>query len=79
MHQYGWPRTLPENIFGERLWWTLEHLYIYLYSFENGRSLRVFLAKWIKYYKLARGHSSLDDKTPDEVYFGLSSPFAGAA
>ncbi len=46
---------------------------------ENGRSLRVGLAKWIKYYNLARGHSSLDDKTPDEVYFGLPYPFAEAA
>ncbi len=67
------------NFFVERLWWTLKHQYIYLHSFESGRSLGVGLAKWIKYSNLARGHSSLDDKTPDEVYFGLSSPFAEAA
>lgn len=68
-----------DNIFVERLWWTLKHQYIYLHSFENGRSLRFGLAKWIQYYNLVRGHSSLDDKTPDEVYFGLPHPFAEAA
>ncbi len=65
--------------FIERLWWTLKHQYIYLHSFENGRSLRVGPARWIEYYNLSRGHSSIDDKTPDEVYFGLPCPFAEAA
>jgi putative transposase len=68
-----------DNIFVERLWWTLKHQYIYLHSFEGGRSLRLGLARWIQYYNLVRGHSSLDDKTPDEVYFGLPCPFAEAA
>ncbi|PIE58555.1 MAG: hypothetical protein CSA33_02515 [Desulfobulbus propionicus] len=68
-----------DNVFGEWLWWTLKHQYIYLHSFENGRSLRVGLAKWIQCYNLARGHSSLDHKTPDEVNFGLPCPFAEAA
>ncbi|WP_231716910.1 IS3 family transposase [Desulfosarcina ovata] len=68
-----------DNIFVERLWWTLKHQFIYLHSFEDGKSLRLGLAKWIQYYNLVRGHSSLDDKTPDEVYFGLPRPFAEAA
>ncbi|PIE57415.1 MAG: hypothetical protein CSA33_08560 [Desulfobulbus propionicus] len=42
-------------------------------QFENGRSLRLRLAKWIEYYNLARGHSSLENKTPDEVYMKRSS------
>ena len=68
-----------DNIFVERLWWTLKHQFIYLHSFDTGKSLRRRLAKWIQYYNLVRGHSSLDDKTPDEVYFGLPRPFAEAA
>ena len=68
-----------DNIFIERLWWTLKHQFIYLHSYEDGRSLQRGLAKWIQYYNLIRGHSSLDDKTPDEVYFGLPRPFAEAA
>ena len=68
-----------DNIFIERLWWTLKHQFIYLHSFDTGKSLRRGLAKWIQYYNLVRGHSSLDDKTPDEVYYGLPHPFAEAA
>jgi len=68
-----------DNIFVERLWWTLKHQFIYLHSFGDGKALRRGLADWIQYYNFVRGHSSLDDKTPDEVYFGLPRPFSEAA
>ncbi len=68
-----------DNIFVERLWWTLKYQYIYLHSFDTGKALRRGLAWWIRYYNQQRGHSSLDDKTPDEVYYGLPHPFAEAA
>jgi putative transposase len=68
-----------DNIFVERLWWTLKHQYIYLHSFDTGKTLRRGLAWWIRYYNQERGHSSLDDKTPDEVYYGLPLPYAEAA
>ena len=68
-----------DNIFIERLWWTLKHQYIYLHSFDTGTALRRGLAKWIHYYNQERGHSSLDDLTPDEVYYDLPHPFAEAA
>jgi len=68
-----------DNIFIERLWWTLKHQYIYLHSFDTGKSLRRGLGKWIRYYNHERGHSTLDDKTPDEVYYGWPHPFAKAA
>ena len=68
-----------DNIFVERLWWTLKHQYIYLHSFDTGKALRRGLAWWIRYYNQERGHSSLDDRTPDEVYYGLPHPYAEAA
>ena len=68
-----------DNIFIERLWWTIKYQYLYLHSFDNGRTLRYGLAEWINGYNHDRGHSSLDDKTPDEVYYGLPHPFAQAA
>jgi putative transposase len=68
-----------DNIFIERLWWTLKHQYIYLHSFDTGKALRRGLAEWLQYYNFVRGHSSLDGKTPDEVYFGLPRPFSEAA
>jgi len=68
-----------DNIFVERLWWTLKYQYIYLHSFDTGNSLRRGLTDWIRYYNHERGHSSLDNRTPDEVYFNLPHPFSEAA
>ena len=68
-----------DNIFIERLWWTIKHQYLYLRSFDTGRALRQGLAGWVRYYNEERGHSSLDDRTPDEVYYSLPHPFAEAA
>jgi len=68
-----------DNIFVERLWWTLKYQYIYLHAFDTGKSLRRGLTDWIRYYNHERGHSSLDNRTPDEVYFNLPHPFAEAA
>lgn len=68
-----------DNIFVERLWWTIKHHYLYLHSFSCGSQLRHGLSHWIGFYNEQRGHSSLDDRTPDEVYYGLPHPFAEAA
>jgi putative transposase len=68
-----------DNIFIERLWWTIKHHYLYLHSFSCGSDLRRGLTEWIDFYNHGRGHSSLDDRTPDEVYYGLPHPFAEAA
>jgi putative transposase len=68
-----------DNIFVERLWWTVKYNYLYLHSFKDGSQLRNGLKEWIHYYNRERGHSSLDDRTPDEVYYGLPHPFAEAA
>ena len=58
-----------DNIFIERLWWTLKYHYLYLRAFENGKKLRHGLKRWFKYYNRDRFHQSLDDWTPDEIYF----------
>ena len=68
-----------DNIFVERLWWTIKYNYLYLHSFKDGSQLRNGLNEWIRFYNRERGHSSLDDRTPDEVYYGLPHPFAEAA
>jgi putative transposase len=31
---------VQDNIFFERLWWTLKYQYLYLWSFDNGSELR---------------------------------------
>jgi putative transposase len=68
-----------DNIFIERLWWTLKYQYVYLHSFDTGTELRTGLKQWLEYYNSQRSHQSLDGMTPDEVYFGLDHPLAMAA
>jgi len=72
-------RRVQDNIFIERLWWTLKHHYLYLRSFANGSELRTGLRTWFSFYNHERFHQSLDDRTPDEVYYGLPHPLAEAA
>jgi putative transposase len=68
-----------DNIFIERLWWTLKYNYIYLHSFENRADLREGLRGWFSFYKQERFHQGLDNLTPDEVYYDLPHPFVEAA
>lgn len=70
---------VQDNIFIERLWWTVKYQYLYLRSFDNGSQLRRGLAQWLRYYNQERFHQALDDLTPDEVYFGWPHPLAEAA
>ncbi len=37
-----------DNIFIERLWWTVKHHYVYLQTFENGSDLRNGLKHWFQ-------------------------------
>lgn len=68
-----------DNIFIERLWWTLKYHYVYLHAFESGSALRKGLGSWFNFYNQERSHQALDNRTPDEVYYGLPHPFAEAA
>ena len=58
-----------DNIFIERLWWTVKYHYLYLHTFNNGAELRQGLKNWFAFYNQERFHQSLGDKTPDEVYY----------
>jgi putative transposase len=68
-----------DNIFIERLWWTLKYHYLYLHAFDNGSELRQGLHQWVNFYNQERFHQALDNLTPDEIYYGLSHPLAMAA
>ena len=70
---------VQDNIFIERLWWTLKYQYLYLWSFGSGSELRQGLGQWFEFYNAQRSHQALDNLTPDEVYFDLPHPFAEAA
>mgnify|MGYP000228783655 FL=1 len=70
---------VQDNIFIERLWWTVKHHYLYLHVFDNGTQLRNGLNEWFRFYNQERFHQALDNLTPDEVYYDLPHPFAEAA
>jgi len=58
-----------DNIFIERLWWTVKYQYLYLRAFEGGRDLRKGLKKWFQFYNRDRSHQSLEGWTPNEIYY----------
>ncbi len=58
-----------DNVFVERLWRTVKSEYLYLKPADSGTDLKQGLASYFAWYNQKRAHSSLDDQTPDEVYF----------
>lgn len=68
-----------DNIFIERLWWTVKYQYLYLRAFDNGKDLRKGLGQWFQFYNQERSHQNLNDCTPNEVFYGLSKPYKNAA
>lgn len=59
-----------DNIFVERLWWTIKHEWVYLRPCNNGIEQQHSLAKCFDWYNGKRPHQSMDWQTPDEAYFG---------
>ena len=59
-----------DNIFVERLWWTVKHEWVYLRPCENGIGQQRSLAQCFEWYNRRRPHQSLGWRTPDEAYFG---------
>lgn len=58
-----------DNIFVERLWRTVKYEDIYLNHYVNMSEAEKGLVKYFQFYNFEREHSSLNDKTPSEVYF----------
>jgi putative transposase len=59
-----------DNIFVERLWWTVKHEWIYLRPAVDGIEQQRSLAEFFDWYNFRRPHQALGWKTPDEAYFG---------
>jgi putative transposase len=58
-----------DNIFVERLWWTVKHEWVYLRPCDNGIEEQRSLVQCFDWYNRLRPHQSLSWKTPDETYF----------
>lgn len=59
-----------DNIFVERLWWTVKHEWVYLRPASNGLEQKRSLETFVQWYNQRRPHQSLGYQTPDEAYFG---------
>jgi putative transposase len=59
-----------DNIYIERYFRTLKYEDIYLNNYETIPEARIGILKFTHFYNTERFHSSLEYKTPDEVYFG---------
>jgi len=59
-----------DNIFIERLWRTVKYEEVYLHDYESVREAKGHLNEYFRFYNEERFHSSLNKKTPAEIYFG---------
>ena len=59
-----------DNVFVERLWRTIKYEEVYLHAYENVSAARTGIGRYLDLYNRRRPHSSLDDMTPDQAYYG---------
>jgi putative transposase len=57
-----------DNIFIERLWWSVKHEEVYLHAYEDGFEAHHRLGWYFPFYNTQRPHQSLNYRTPSEVY-----------
>jgi putative transposase len=63
-----------DNVFVERLWKSVKYEEVYLHAYDSVTQARRGLERYFRFYNQRRPHSSLDGKTPDQVYFDSLSP-----
>jgi putative transposase len=61
-----------DNVFVERLWRSVKYEEVYLYAYDSMTEARKSLKGYFERYNTKRPHQSLDNKTPDDVYYGIS-------
>jgi len=67
-----------DNVFVERIWRSVKYEEVYLRAYDSVSEARHSLGRYLTFYNGTRPHSSLDRKTPDQVYFGLMPQLAAA-
>jgi putative transposase len=68
-----------DNVFVERLWRSVKYERVYLKAYDSVSAARADIADYLGWYNAHRGHSSLDDLTPDEKYLSSLPPMKLAA
>ena len=62
-----------DNVFVERLWKSVKYEEVYLHAYDSVSEARTGIGRYLDLYNRRRPHSSLDDMTPDQAYFGLTN------
>ena len=57
-----------DNIFVERLWRSVKYERVYLHAYDSVSQARASIMQYMDWYNRLRPHSSLNMRTPDEVY-----------
>jgi len=57
-----------DNVFIERLWWSVKYEDVYLNDYCDGTSLREGLSRYFRFYNTVRSHQALGYRTPATVY-----------
>nr|WP_155006315.1 IS3 family transposase [Sphingomonas hengshuiensis] len=58
-----------DNVFVERLWRSVKYEEVYLRAYGSVSEARGSIGRYLAFYNGRRPHSSLDRRTPDQVYF----------
>ena len=59
-----------DNVFVERLWWSVKYEDVYLKAYESPLELERGLAAWLARYNSYRPHAALGGLTPNQCYAG---------
>jgi len=59
-----------DNVFIERLWWSVKYENVHLWSYGDGHELHEGLGRYFEFYNQKRPHQRLDYRAPAELYFG---------
>jgi putative transposase len=68
-----------DNVFIERLWWSVKYQDVYLKAYSSIAEARKGLSEYFEFYNSQRRHQSLDRRTPDDVYFSTLFEMQAAA
>lgn len=67
-----------DNVYIERLWWSLKYEDIYLKAYETPQQLERGVDTFLRDYNSYRPHASHDNRTPDVVYAERKPPEVAA-
>ncbi len=66
-----------DNVFVERLWRSVKYEEVYLHAYASVPEARAGIGRYFDFYNRIRPHSSLGNRTPDQIYF--NQPLLAAA